>query len=216
MSTSEGPSEHTIGAAVGAVPQPPNPAGDFVADIDPSEPLRLTARSGDTAVVFRLDRDVPLLHRLAEKAADRLERLIENWKIVTAAAVGVLALAALALTIGGAYAERPPPVTAAPPRAATPPPAPALAAPATPTVPAPPAMLHPAEARPAVAATERKPALADHSTARPLPRRTPAHAKASGPSHKATALPPKRVRKAAATVVPSAHPGARPIAPARW
>src|SRR5678815_3565819 len=108
MSPTQGPSEQSMGASLGAVPQPPpGPPNDVDDDLDPSQALRLSARSGDTQVVFRLGRDVPFLHRLAAVAADRLEWLSENRRIVIAAVVAVLAVVALTGMIGGAYRGRP-------------------------------------------------------------------------------------------------------------
>jgi hypothetical protein len=191
--TMQGPSEPSMGTPTGAIPQPP--PGGPPDDLDPSEALRLSGRSGDTAVVFRLNRDVPLLHRLAELATDRLEWLIENRRMVAAGGVALVAVVALAATIGGAYRGHPLPITpAAPPRppvvlplSAEPAPAPAAAVPA----PAP------------AAAAEVDPAPA----ARPTPRPRKPRVRATTPA----AVPRKTV------AAPSAHPGPRlATPPARW
>jgi hypothetical protein len=123
---------------VGAIPQPP-PGGGFVDGIEPSEPLRLLSRSGDTAVVFRLERRLPFLHRLAEQAAQRLDRLLDYRGILIAGGVVLLAVGALALTMGGAY-RKPPSHHETPAAAASPLVVPLVAppVPATVEVPAPP------------------------------------------------------------------------------
>jgi len=100
MSTTHGPIEPTAGTP-GAVPQPPRP---FRTGPDPRDTPEAFARSGDTDVVFRLERDLPLVHRLREAVADRL---FDSWRMVVAAGLGLLALVALAVVVGGAYRGRP-------------------------------------------------------------------------------------------------------------
>jgi hypothetical protein len=114
---------------VGAIPQAPA-AGGFVNGIDPSEPLHLLSRSGDTAVVFRLDRRLPFLHRLADRAAQLLDRLIDQRRILVAGAVVLLALGALAMTMGRAYRTPPSPHEPSPAAAAAPMVVPVVAPPA--------------------------------------------------------------------------------------
>jgi hypothetical protein len=106
MSTTEGSSfEPSTGAPVGAVPQAPAPG--FISTIDPSEPMRLLSRSGDTDVVFRLERPLPFLRHLGEASADRLDRLADYRRILIAGAVVLVAVVALALVMGGAYRKAP-------------------------------------------------------------------------------------------------------------
>jgi len=142
---------------VGAVPQAP---GGFVKDIDPSEPLRLLSRSGDTAVVFRLDRRLPFLRRLGERAMEGLDRLADHRRVLIAAGAGLLAVGALATMMGGAYRKHPSPHEPAP------------AAVVAPTV-------VPIEATPAAAVPDAPaPAVLQHGAprAKPVAHRT-AHAK---------------------------------------
>jgi hypothetical protein len=80
-------------------------------------------------VVFRLERDVPLVHKLHVLAARAGEQLLENWRMVLAGGVALVAVVALAVMVGGAYWHRPVPAPAAP-AAALPPPAPPVAQPA--------------------------------------------------------------------------------------
>src|SRR3954447_14976937 len=105
MSTMHGPIE-PMSAPAGAVPQPPSRPGGIA---EAGDTLGSVARSGDTDVVFRLARDVPLVHRLRELASDGLERLLDSWRMVVAGALGLLALGSLAAVVGGAYGHRPPP-----------------------------------------------------------------------------------------------------------
>ena len=194
MSATHGPSEHSMGASLGAVPQPPPGPPD---ELDQSQALRLSARSGDTQVVFRLDRDVPFLHRLAEAAGDRLEWLSENRRIVIAAVVAVLAVVALTGVIGGAYRGHPLP--AAPPAAA--------AHPAPVVLPLPPA--------PAVPGIPPVPPAAAAATA-PVIEEIPE----PPPPPPAPRLHKRRVRLAPApgkSPAAIAHPSPRPTtAPVRW
>jgi hypothetical protein len=123
MSTTEGSTfEPATGAPrgaiqppVGAIPQAPAPGGPG-SDSDSSQSLRLLARSGDTDVVFRLNRRLPFLRHLAEVAAERLDRLADQRRLLIAGAVVLLALGALATVMGGAYRKPPasPPVIVAP------------------------------------------------------------------------------------------------------
>jgi hypothetical protein len=101
MSTTQGPIEPMVGTPPGAIPQPPRPPGSDPEAADPFAP------GGDTDVVFRLERDVPVVHRLRELAAAGVDRLFDSWRMVVAAAVGVLALVALTVMVGGAYRHRP-------------------------------------------------------------------------------------------------------------
>ena len=168
MSTTQEPNEPTMGPPPGAIPQPS--PGPLAADAE-------TARSGDTDVVFRLDRDVPLLHRLRELASNSLDRLFDNRRMVMAGVLAVLALGGLAVTMGGAYRKRPPVAPPAPP--------PALAQPAA--VVAPPPAPAPVTAVAPVAAPR------EVAPPRPAPRVRPVHARAKGaPAKKATAVPPAR------------------------
>jgi hypothetical protein len=116
MSTTYGTTE----PIPGAVPQPPPP----VIEGWPVDRAGSAARSGDTDVVFRLERDVPLVHRLRELGAAAVDRLFESWRMVAAGGLVLLALGALAVTVGGAYGHRPPPA----PPAAVPSPVPTPAA----------------------------------------------------------------------------------------
>jgi hypothetical protein len=145
MSTTHGPIEPTAGAP-GAIPQAPRPFGTGP---DPRDAPETFSRSGDTDVVFRMERDLPLVHRLREAASGAADRLLDNWRMVVAAGLGLLALVALAVVVGGAYRSQPtsPPtprtVQAAP--AAT---QPAAVAPVTAArTAAPPAPPHPARTR---------------------------------------------------------------------
>ena len=157
-----------VGAPPGAVPQPPPPAPP-----DTPEPF---ARGGDTDVVFRLERDLPLVHRLRELASKALDGLFENWRMVAAGALGLLALGFLAAVVGGAYGHRPPP---APP--------PAAALPASP-VPAPVLIPLPAEAAPAPAPARPAPIRAHparargHAAAVKKPAEAPARRPRSAPA----------------------------------
>jgi hypothetical protein len=198
MSQTHGPSEQSMGAPVGAVPQPPpglHP--DLASDLEQSQALRLSARSGDTQVVFRLNRDVPFLHRLAELARDRLERLMDNRRLVIAGAIALVAVVTLTAMIGGAYRDPPTPAT---------PPAPAaqvhpvvLPLPAEP--PAPP---------PAALEDRGQPAAPSPPATRPhKPRPRLASPKLASP---ATAAARRKAGQA-----PAAHPSTRPpTPPARW
>jgi hypothetical protein len=116
MSTMHGPTEPTPGVPAGAIPQPPPPSPRN----DPEDPF---ARSGDTDVVFRLERDVPLVHRLRELAVNGVELLLENWRMVAAGGVALTAVVALAIVVGGAYRAHSAPAPAATPAAPAPPPA---------------------------------------------------------------------------------------------
>ena len=120
MSTTQGPTEPASGTPPGAIPQPPPPSPD---------PAEDPFRSGDTAVVFRLERDVPFVHRLHVLATSAGEQLLENWRMVLAGGVALVAVVALAVMVGGAYWHRPAPAPAAR-AAALPPPAPHVAQPA--------------------------------------------------------------------------------------
>jgi hypothetical protein len=106
-------------------------------------------------MVFRLERDVPVVGRLREVAAEFLDRLSESWRMVAAGGVGLLALGFLATVVGGAYGHRTPAAPA--PATALPSPPPPMPEPTSP-VPA-----------PAPAATADQLAAAP---ARPVPMRT--------------------------------------------
>jgi len=191
MSTTQGPSEPSMGTPLGAVPQPPPGGPPEPTEPDPSQSLRLSSRSGDTAVVFRLSRDVPFLHRLRELASDRLERLLENPRMAIAAVVSVLGVGALAVIIGDAYRPHPTPVSAPVP-AAHPVvlPLPAQAAP-----PAQPAQV---AAPPAEVEASPEPAPPPRPVPRPRkPRAKVAVARVQAPAPlagKAQAAPPARPR----------------------
>src|SRR4051812_22971837 len=92
---------------VGAIPQAR--PDSFVAKIDPSEPLRLLSREGDTDVVFRLGRGLSFLQKLREQARAWLDRLEDYRTLLIAGAVGLVALAGLSAVIGGAYHKQPTP-----------------------------------------------------------------------------------------------------------
>jgi hypothetical protein len=125
---------------VGAIPQAR--PDSFVAKIDPSEPLRLLSREGDTDVVFRLGRGLSFLQKLREQARAWLDRLEDYRTLLIAGAVGLVALAGLSAVIGGAYHKQPTPeapAKAAAPAIVTLPAAPLtapVAAPAPPVAPA--------------------------------------------------------------------------------
>jgi hypothetical protein len=167
MSTTHGPIEPMAGAP-GAVPKPPRL---FRTGPEAGDPPEFFARSGDTDVVFRLERDLPMVHRLRELASAAADRLLDNWRMVAAAGLGLLAVVTLALVVGGAYRGRPTPATLTPPAAAAPAaPAPTPAAvltsrPAAAPQAARPARVrsHPAHARTRTAAAKRVAQAGSHA-----------------------------------------------------
>ena len=174
MSTTHGPTEPAAGVPPGAIPQPPPPAPG--ADPQPDDP----AHSGDTDVVFRLERDVPLVHRLRELAASGVEQLLENWRMVLAGGVALAAVVALAVVVGGAYRNRPVPA-----------PAPAASVPAAPVVP------HPAEAPPVEAPLPAVAVPAEEAPPRPAVRvrARPAHPRAGSLPAQKNFKPPSQAAR---------------------
>jgi hypothetical protein len=106
MPTTEASLEQTRGAPIGAIPQT-TPTTSNELPVDQTERWSSEARSGDTEVVFRLERDVPMLRRLKQLCADGLDRLIEHRRILVAGVLVTAAVVALASLMGGAYRDRP-------------------------------------------------------------------------------------------------------------
>jgi hypothetical protein len=167
MSTTHGTTE--TGAPPGAVPQPPPVLGTAPEPADPADGF---ARGGDTDVVFRLERDIPLVRRLRELASTAADGLFESWWMVLAGAVGLLALGALAAMLGGAYRGRKPvaPAPATAPAAAptlTTMPRPPAPIPVEQLAPPPPARHRPHLARTRTAVVKKPTQAVPHPGARP-------------------------------------------------
>jgi hypothetical protein len=103
MSTTERTSEPLPAQAPPA--PPPGAIPEEARDPDAAHPAN---RSGDTDLVFRLGRDVPLLRTLRARLDRVVEWLVDNRRILLAAGLVLAALVVLAQVIGGAYHHPPP------------------------------------------------------------------------------------------------------------
>jgi hypothetical protein len=106
MSITQDMTQPAMRPPVGAIPD------SFVAKIDPSEPVRLLSRSGDTDVAFRLRRGLSLLENLRDRGNAWLDRAEEYRSLLIASAVGLAVLATLTAVLGVAYKK---PAPLAPP-----------------------------------------------------------------------------------------------------